>query len=56
MIFNILGSNDTIIVVNQTNIGGGTQSNVLLLSGGVLTPLAPQPPVRGFQSGFGARF
>ena len=33
MIFNIFGSNDTIIIVNQTNIGGSSQSNTLLLSG-----------------------
>ena len=56
MIFNILGSNDTIIIVTQTNIGGGSQSNVLLLSGGMFTPIAPAPPVRGYLSTEGGRY
>jgi hypothetical protein len=56
MLFNITGSNDTIVVVNQSNIGGGSQANVLLLSGGMFTPVPPAPPVRGYQSTGTARY
>ena len=55
MIFNILGSNDTIIVVNQTNIGGSSQANTLVLSGFGYSPAAAAPPARGAMDSYNAR-